>query len=65
MPGKNGGGMTRQVASGAVQTPLTSAEIADGFDWRVSVAAVDAGGSFSAFPGIDGVITLVEGESMC
>ncbi|MGW2286979.1 HutD/Ves family protein [Streptomyces phaeochromogenes] len=61
---KNGGGMTREVASGAVQAPLASAESADGFDWRVSVADVDAEGSFSAFPGIDRVITLVEGEGM-
>lgn len=64
VPWKNGGGMTREIASGAVQAPMASAEIADGFDWRVSVADVDAGGPFSAFPGIDRVITLVEGEGM-
>ncbi|WP_406195527.1 HutD family protein [Streptomyces europaeiscabiei] len=64
MPWKNGGGVTREVASGAMQAPMISAEITDGFDWRVSVADVDAGGSFSVFPGIDRVITLVEGEGM-
>ncbi|MGW7087106.1 HutD/Ves family protein [Streptomyces sp. NPDC054871] len=64
MPWKNGGGTTREVASGAVQGPLGPVEPADGFDWRVSVADVDAGGAFSAFPGIDRVITLVEGEGM-
>ncbi|MDQ0935279.1 HutD/Ves family protein [Streptomyces turgidiscabies] len=64
MPWKNGGGMTREVASGAVQGTLAPAEPEDGFDWRVSVADVDAGGSFSSFPGIDRVITLVEGEGM-
>ncbi|TGB07597.1 HutD family protein [Streptomyces sp. MZ04] len=64
MPWKNGGGTTREVASGSVRAPLDSAEPADGFDWRVSVADVDAGGPFSAFPGIDRVITLVEGEGM-
>ncbi|GAA1938129.1 HutD family protein [Streptomyces durmitorensis] len=64
MPWKNGGGTTREVASGAVQTPVASAGPADGFDWRVSVADVDAGGPFSSFPGIDRVITLVEGEGM-
>ncbi|MFC8670877.1 HutD family protein [Streptomyces sp. NPDC057199] len=64
MPWKNGGGITREVASDAVQAPLAPAEPADGFDWRVSVADVDAGGFFSAFPGIDRVITLVEGEGM-
>lgn len=64
MPWKNGGGLTREVASGDVREPLASAQRADGFDWRVSVADVDAGGSFSPFPGIDRVITLVEGEGM-
>ncbi|BBC38474.1 hypothetical protein SGFS_097680 [Streptomyces graminofaciens] len=64
VPWKNGGGMTREVASGTVQAPLTSAEPADGFDWRVSVADVGTAGSFSVFPGIDRVITLVEGEGM-
>ncbi|MFG2502198.1 HutD family protein [Streptomyces sp. NPDC048441] len=64
MPWKNGGGMTREVASGAVQAPLASGEPSDGFDWRVSIADVGAGGAFSAFPGIDRVITLVEGEGM-
>jgi uncharacterized protein len=64
VPWKNGGGMTRQVASGTLQAPLASAEITDGFDWRVSVADVDAEGPFSTFPGIDRVITLVEGEGM-
>ena len=64
MPWKNGGGMTREVASGAVQALLASAAPSDGFDWRVSVADVDAGGAFSSFPGIDRVITLVEGEGM-
>ncbi|OON71465.1 HutD/Ves family protein [Streptomyces tsukubensis] len=62
MPWKNGGGTTREVASGTVR-PATAGP-ADGFDWRVSVADVDAGGPFSAFPGIDRVITLVEGEGM-
>ncbi|MGX1480167.1 UNVERIFIED_CONTAM: environmental stress-induced protein Ves [Streptomyces canus] len=64
VPWKNGGGTTRQVASGTLQAPLASAEITDGFDWRVSVADVDAEGPFSAFPGIDRLITLVEGEGM-
>ncbi|WP_371573305.1 HutD family protein [Streptomyces sp. NBC_01314] len=64
MPWKNGGGTTREVASGAVRASMASAEIPDDFDWRVSVADVDAGGSFSAFPGIDRVITLVEGQGM-
>ncbi|MEU6822403.1 HutD family protein [Streptomyces atriruber] len=50
VPWKNGGGITR--------------EVADGADWRVSVADVDGDGAFSAFPGLDRVITPVEGEGM-
>ncbi|MFL5997594.1 MAG: HutD family protein [Streptomyces sp.] len=64
MPWKNGGGTTREVASGTVHARPASMESEVGFDWRVSVADVDAGGAFSAFPGIDRVITLVEGEGM-
>lgn len=44
--------------------PLASVEPEASFDWRVSVAAVDAEGSFSTFPGIDRLITLVEGKGM-
>ncbi|WP_369216187.1 HutD/Ves family protein [Streptomyces flavofungini] len=62
VPWKNGGGVTREVASGAVRG--TSGESVDGFDWRVSVADVDAEGPFSLFPGVDRVITLVEGAGM-
>ncbi|WP_367048172.1 HutD family protein [Streptomyces sp. Je 1-332] len=64
MPWKNGGGVTREVASGVVRAPLGAVEPVDGFDWRVSIADVDAGGAFSSFPGIDRVITLIEGEGM-
>lgn len=64
MPWKNGGGTTREVAAGVVRGPLGAVEPVDGFDWRVSVADVETGGAFSSFPGIDRVITLIEGEGM-
>ncbi|MFJ2774743.1 HutD family protein [Streptomyces sp. NPDC087300] len=64
VPWKNGGGVTREVASGVVRATASSAQPVDGFDWRVSVADVDTHGPFSPFPGIDRVITLVEGEGM-
>lgn len=54
-PWKNGLGRTREMA---VQPP------ADGgmeFLWRVSVAEVDSAAPFSAFPGIDRTIVLLEG----
>ncbi|MER7756737.1 HutD family protein [Kitasatospora sp. NPDC097643] len=54
----NGGGVTREVAGFPAGAGL------DGFDWRVSLADVASAGPFSAFPGIDRVITLVEGPGM-
>jgi environmental stress-induced protein Ves len=55
---KNGGGVTREIACGP-----PAAGMAD-FDWRVSLAEVAADGPFSAFPGIDRTLTLVEGAGM-
>jgi environmental stress-induced protein Ves len=60
-PWKNGGGSTRSVAA-------SPADAGDGaaaeFDWRVSVADVGADGPFSAFPGVERVIMLIEGTEM-
>ena len=52
---RNGGGVTREVASAPADSD---------FDWRVSIADVDAPGPFSAFPGVDRVITLLDGDGM-
>ncbi|MEV7775523.1 HutD family protein [Kitasatospora sp. NPDC086791] len=54
----NGGGVTKEVAGFPAGAGL------DGFDWRVSLADVASAGPFSPFPGIDRVITLVEGAGM-
>ncbi|MFF4384159.1 HutD family protein [Kitasatospora sp. NPDC001547] len=54
----NGGGVTREVAGFPAGARL------DAFDWRVSLADVASAGPFSPFPGIDRVITLVEGAGM-
>ncbi|MFI8085629.1 HutD family protein [Kitasatospora sp. NPDC086009] len=54
----NGGGVTREVAGFPAGAGL------DAFDWRVSLADVASAGPFSAFPGVDRVITLVEGPGM-
>lgn len=55
MPWANGTGTTEEVARADGPT---------GFDWRLSFATVTASGPFSALPGIDRVITLVEGSSL-
>lgn len=54
-PWKNGGGVTREIVC---QPP--GADM-DSFDWRVSIAHIASSGPFSAFPGIDRVITLLSG----
>ena len=53
-PWKNGLGRTREIA---VQTSGTG----EAFLWRVSVAEVDSGAPFSAFPGVDRSIVLLDG----
>ncbi|QDO88669.1 HutD family protein [Ornithinimicrobium ciconiae] len=58
VPWKNGGGITHDVAS------WPPGAGADDFHWRVSIADVDAPGPFSTFPGVDRIITLIEGGSM-
>lgn len=57
-PWKNGGGSTRNLAAAPHDSTLAD------FDWRVSVADVEADGPFSAFPGVARVIMLIEGAQM-
>jgi environmental stress-induced protein Ves/predicted kinase len=58
MPWRNGGGVTYEVAASPGGTHLAD------FDWRISIAEVEASGPFSAFPEIDRTIILIEGEWM-
>ncbi|MFD3515140.1 HutD family protein [Streptomyces sp. NPDC058657] len=58
VPWKNGGGVTREIAGGPPGSD------AAGFDWRVSLADVAADGPFSEFPGVDRILTMVEGGGM-
>ncbi len=57
-PWKNGGGVTRELAAFPPHSNFAD------FIWRVSVADVHADGAFSAFPGIDRQIALLEGAGM-
>ena len=57
-PWRNGGGVTRQIAGHP-----GAASLQDGaWDWRVSIAEVSKAGDFSPFPGMERVLTVVEGE---
>jgi len=53
-PWKNGGGLTAEVAAAPTGGGFD-------FDWRVSLATVTASGPFSRFPGVDRVLTVIEG----
>jgi environmental stress-induced protein Ves len=55
---KNGGGKTAEIAVSPDSAGL------DGFDWRVSMATVEAGGPFSLFPGVDRTLSVLEGEGI-
>ncbi|MFE5598177.1 HutD family protein [Streptomyces coelicoflavus] len=57
-PWRNGGGVTSEVAA---HPP--GAGTGD-FLWRISIADVGGEGPFSAFPGIDRSITVVDGPGM-
>ena len=57
-PWRNGGGVTRELASHP-----RAASAQDGvWDWRVSIADVTKAGDFSAFPGMERVLTVIDGE---
>ncbi|MES2963161.1 MAG: HutD family protein [Bdellovibrionota bacterium] len=60
MPWKNGGGTTLQVA---ISPSRAEVGLLD-FDWRVSIANVDADGPFSAFPGYDRQLVVWSGPGI-
>lgn len=55
-PWKNGGGTTREIAV------FPSGAGFDTFDWRLSAAKVAGDGPFSTFPGVDRILTVLEGN---
>ncbi|MBB3212233.1 hypothetical protein FHW67_001513 [Herbaspirillum sp. Sphag1AN] len=55
---KNGGGMTCELMRVPEDSSLET------FDWRVSVATVQQGGSFSAFTGVDRSLAILEGKGL-
>jgi environmental stress-induced protein Ves len=58
MKWKNGGGETAEIAVSPEGAGL------DGFDWRVSMATIEASGPFSLFPGVDRTLSVFEGEGI-
>lgn len=58
MPWKNGGGETVELLVHPAGAGL------DAFDWRISMARVAADGPFSAFPGVDRTLTVLDGDGL-
>jgi len=58
MPWKNGGGVTREIATGPSPAPDRA------WGWRVSIAEVAQDGPFSIFPETDRVIVVIDGAGM-
>ncbi|WP_407710155.1 HutD family protein [Arthrobacter nitrophenolicus] len=60
-PWRNGGGVTRQLAS---RHSAAGGEDGQGgaWDWRVSIADVTRAGDFSPFPGMERLLTVIEGD---
>ena len=58
-PWKNGAGVTRDIA---LSPPTADAN--DDFDWRISVAEIAHDAPFSAFPGVDRCIVLLQGAGI-
>ena len=56
-PWRNGGGVTREIARHAREASPDGS-----WDWRVSIAEVGKAGDFSAFPGMERVISVIDGE---
>jgi uncharacterized protein len=55
---KNGRGETAEIAISPEAAAL------EHFDWRVSMARIEAAGPFSAFPGIDRTLTVLDGPGL-
>lgn len=55
---KNGAGLTREIAAGPPGAGM------EGFDWRLSVAELEQDAPFSAFPGVDRCIVVLDGAGM-
>ncbi len=56
VPWKNGGGITREILRAPAEPTA--------FDWRLSLATIDAPGPFSSFDGYDRTLLLVRGAGI-
>lgn len=59
---RNGGGVTRELAGLPAAAAPGDPIAQSGWDWRVGIAEVSRAGSFPGFPGMDRVLTVIDGE---
>lgn len=65
VPWRNGGGVTRQIAAGRLDSSGHPEEsTGDDWSWRLSIADVGEPGEFSVFTGMARILTVVEGAGM-
>lgn len=55
---KNGGGVTTELLAARAGVDAAA------FDWRISIAEVTSNGPFSIFPGVDRVLTILDGAGL-
>lgn len=60
-PWRNGGGLTREIATGRVRKHAPDAAL---WDWRISVADIVQAGPFSVFPDTDRQAALAQGRGL-
>lgn len=60
-PWRNGGGVSRELAARSV-TATGDTPAGPGWDWQVSIAELSSAGGFPAYPGMDRVLTVIDGE---
>ncbi|GAA1876293.1 hypothetical protein GCM10009715_23720 [Paeniglutamicibacter psychrophenolicus] len=65
VPWRNGGGVTRQIAAGRLDSSGNPEEsTGDDWSWRLSIADVRESGDFSVFTGMARILTVIEGAGM-
>lgn len=60
---RNGLGWTREIHAAATPT-ATASQFGDGWDWRLSIAEIEADAAYSVFPGVQREQVLLSGDGL-
>ena len=61
---RNGAGWTREIFAARDSTSGEGNEVDGPWDWRLSIAEIDADAPFSTFPGVDRELVLLNGNGL-